>query len=78
MGTLHENVRNFFFIISLSVIRMKIFRTKFVEKIKNKNIFIQWLFFFEILAIYDIMWKDIVEPGRPQDNTAHAHCMLNT
>jgi hypothetical protein len=62
------------FIISLSVLlRMKNFRTKFVEKIKKKN-----QFFFYIFAVYDIMCENIVEPGRPQDNMAHAHCMLNT
>jgi len=29
-------------------------------------------------AVYEIMWKYIVERGRPQDNMAHAHCMLDT
>ena len=30
-------------------------------------------------AVYEIMWKNIVELNRPQnDNTVHAHCMLDT
>ena len=24
------------------------------------------------------MWENIVEPGRPHDDKAHAHCMLDT
>jgi len=24
------------------------------------------------------MWKNTVEPGRPQDSIVHAHCMLDT
>ena len=24
------------------------------------------------------MWKNVMEPGRPQDNTARAHCMVGT
>ena len=31
-------------------------------------------FFSENRAVYEIMWKNIVEPDRPQ----HAHCMLDT
>jgi len=29
-------------------------------------------------AVYEIIWKNIVEPDRPHDNTEHAHCMLDT
>jgi len=29
-------------------------------------------------AVYETMWKHIVESGRLHDNMAHAHCMLNT
>ena len=31
--------------------------------------------FFENRADYEIMWENTVEPD---DNTAHAYCMLNT
>jgi len=47
----------------------EMFETEAVEKIKTHILFsITFLFFFnkENHAIYEIMWKNIVEPGRPQ------------
>jgi len=41
------------------------FQTKVVEKIKT-HILCSVIFFFEILALYEIMWKDFAEPDRPQ------------
>ena len=35
-------------------------------------------FFFEYCALYVIRLKNIVEPGRPHDNKARAHCMICT
>jgi hypothetical protein len=35
-------------------------------------------FFFENCAVYEIMWKSVVERGRSHVNTAQAHCMLDT
>ena len=32
--------------------------------------------FFENHAIYEIMWKNVVERGGAHDNMAHAHCVL--
>jgi len=40
------------------------FQTKVVEKIKTRFVFSN--FFPESCAVYDIMWKNIVEPDRPQ------------
>jgi len=42
----------------------KMFRTKFVDKIKRHF----WLVNppQKIMAVYGMMWKNIVEPGRPQ------------
>jgi hypothetical protein len=37
---------------------------KFVEKIKTQFVFSN--FYFESCAAYEMMWKDLVEPGRPQ------------
>jgi hypothetical protein len=42
----------------------KIFQTKVVEKIE-KHIYVQY-FFLEKLAIYEITWKNLVEPDMPQ------------
>jgi hypothetical protein len=34
---------------------------------ENQNTFyIQYFFFFENCAIYEIMWKNMVQPDRPQ------------
>jgi len=42
----------------------KMFQTKIVEKIKT-NISCSMTFFPENGAIYEIIWKNIVEPDRP-------------
>jgi hypothetical protein len=52
------------------------FLTKVVEKIKA-HIFYS-LTFFENCAIYEIMWKNTMEPGKPHENKAHVQCMLDT
>jgi len=46
---------------------------KFIEKIETH-------IFSESLAVYEIMWKNMVELGRPQMsyNTESAFCMLHT
>jgi hypothetical protein len=41
------------------------FHAKVVEKIKTQ-ILCSITFFFEDRAVYEIMWKNIVDPGRPQ------------
>jgi hypothetical protein len=46
----------------------EIFQTKFVEKIIKhilRSIYTYIYFFFEICALCEIMWKNIVEPERP-------------
>jgi hypothetical protein len=35
-----------------------------------------YYFFLDSRAVHKIMWKNIVEPGRPQ--MTHAHCVLDT
>ena len=32
----------------------------------------------EIRAVYVVMWEIFLEPARPHDIMAHAHCMLTT
>jgi hypothetical protein len=43
----------------------EMFQTKVVEKIKT-HILCSITFFFETRAVYEIMWENIVERGRPQ------------
>ena len=42
------------------------FQTKVVEKIKTRNLCPGNFFFFENHTVYEIMWKNSVERGRPQ------------
>jgi hypothetical protein len=42
----------------------EMFQTKVVEKMKTHLVFSN--FFFENRAVYEIMWENIVELGRPQ------------
>jgi hypothetical protein len=58
----------------------EMFQTNIVEEIKP-HILSSLLFFFpESCAVYEIMWKNAVEPNRPQMtiNAGHAVCMLNS
>jgi hypothetical protein len=51
-------------IISLSaLLRMRNVSDKFLEKIKTHFIFHN---VFGIRAFYEMIWKNIAEPGRPQ------------
>jgi len=53
------------------------FQTKTVEKIKTH--ILCSITIWEHRAVYEIMWKDIVQRGQATDeNMAHAHCMLGT
>jgi hypothetical protein len=58
------------------VLERKMFHTKFVEKIKT-HIFFDNFFFSENLALYEMMWRNIVECVT-DDNMAHAYCMFYT
>jgi hypothetical protein len=42
-----------------------VFRTKVVEKVKNTH-FVFNNVFSENRAVYEIMWKNMVQPDRPQ------------
>ena len=63
-GTLHEGQCTFL-ITSRSVpFRMRNVSEKIVEKIKT-HIFCS-MTFLKYRAVYEVMWKDIVQPGRPK------------
>jgi len=51
------------------------FQAQDVEKTKT-HILCSATFLFENRAVCEIMWRNIVERGRPHDNMAHAHCTL--
>jgi len=47
---------------------------------ENQNTFcVQQLFFFENRAVYEKMWRNLVEMVQAtDDNMGHAHCTLDT
>ena len=49
---------------------------KLCRENQNTYFVFKTLFFFENRAVYEIMWENIVERGRPDGNMAHARCML--
>ena len=60
-GTLHEDQYTFIVISSRNILRKRNVSDKFVTKIKTHFKFNN-VFFFENLAFYEIMWKNIVKP----------------
>jgi hypothetical protein len=64
-GILHADIRTFVIISRSVILRMRNVSDKSCRE--NQNTFcVQLLFFFENRAVYVIMWKNIVERGRPQ------------
>jgi hypothetical protein len=65
MGTLHEDQYTLLIISRSFLRRMKnVLETKFVEKIETHILYS--IAFFDNLAIYEIMWKNVLERDRPQ------------
>jgi hypothetical protein len=66
-GTLHGALC-VFVIISLSImLRIRNISDKFVDKIKTRILYPNN--FPEDRAVYEIMWKNLVQPDRPQMTT---------
>ena len=66
-GTLHEDQQTFFIISHSVLLRMRNFSEKSCRQTKNTHfVFNHFVFFFESRFVYEIMWKNILEPGRPQ------------
>jgi len=64
MGTLQEDQHAFLNISHSILLRTRNVSHKVVKKIKTHILGSK--FFFENRAFYEITWKNIVEPGRPQ------------
>ena len=65
-STLQEDQNTFLITPHSIFLESEIFQTKAVEKIKTHILCSVTFFFLENLAIYEKMWKNIVERGRPQ------------
>jgi len=69
-GTSHED--QYTFLISRSfLLRTRNVSDKCVEKVKTHILFSVTYFSPENRAVYEITWKNILEPGRPQVITRH-------
>ena len=64
-GTLHQTTRHFSSYLALFFWLWEMFQTNVVEEIKT-HILCSRNYFFSNRAIYEIMWKNTVERGRPQ------------
>jgi len=71
MSTSHEDQYTFVILSHSLLIKMKNVN-KFVEKIKT-HILCSITFILKNHAIYEVMWKDIVEPDMPQMTIWHMH-----
>ena len=50
---------------------------KSCEENRNTYFIVNNFFFLENLTVNEIIWKNIVEPGRADEDMVHAHCMLD-
>jgi len=51
-----------------------VFQVKVLKKIKI--FYVQQIFFSENRALYEIMWKNVVEPEMPQTTVQYGACAL--
>jgi len=72
--TVHEDRYTFSIMSHSALLRMRNVSDKICTENQNTH-FVFSNFFFENRAVYEIMWKNIVEPARAQ---VHAYCMLGT
>ena len=78
LGTLHED-RCTLLIISLSILLRKRNISENSRRENRSTHFVFDNFFFRNRAVYEKMWKNIVQPGQvTDDSVAHAHCMPDT
>jgi len=53
-----------------------VFESKVVQNIKTHTVRSIIFFFFENLTFYDVMWRNGVEPGGPQNTIWRMHIFL--
>ena len=63
-------------ISGLVLLRMNKCQTKVVQKLETLILCSITLFFFENCTVYEIMWEDIVEQGRPQMTIWRIACLI--
>jgi hypothetical protein len=71
-STLHENQYTFFIISRSVLLRMRDVSDKSCRENQNTHfVLINSFFFFENCPVYEILWKNITEWGRPQMKIWH-------
>ena len=75
-GTLHEDQYTFFITSRSNLLRIKTFQTNVVDEQKVQTSCS--VPFHENRAVFEIMWKNVVELEATDKNMAHAHCILNS
>ena len=65
-GTLHEDQYTFFIISRSIILIMRNLPDRICRENQTTHFIFNNLFFSKNCAIFEIMWKNIVEPGRPQ------------
>jgi len=65
-GTLHEDQYTCLIISRSVLLRMRNVSDKICRGYHKKTFCVQQFSFFENSAVYEIMWKNIVEQSRPQ------------
>jgi len=75
-GTLHEDQYTFFIISRSFLLWMRNVLEQSCRENQNTHFMFGNVFFFENCAVYEIVWKNIVERGRPQ--MTDARCILST
>ena len=65
-GTLHAALCKFMIISRSILLRIRNISDKVCRENQNTHFYVQWLFFPENRAVYKIIWKNTVQPDRPQ------------
>jgi hypothetical protein len=67
MGTVHEDQYTYLIISRSVFLRMRNISSESCTENQNTHfVFSNFFFFFENRIVYEIMWKNIVQPDRPQ------------
>ena len=74
----HEDQYEFLIILRQILLRVRNISVKSCRKNQNRLSYVQYFFFFfENRTVYEITWKYIVQPGRPQMAVQYGACALH-
>ena len=63
-GTLHEDLFTFFITSRSFILRMRNVSEQGCRENQNTHFMFNIFFFFENRVVYEIMWENIIDPGR--------------